>query len=829
MLDIWTQPSGYTWTTNQFGFDSGATYFDEKTTVFDPGPIVERVNLTLPLPIRQQVTGVTYKLISGSLPPGITIQGTNLRGIPYGVIRDTTYTFCIRASNGTDISDRTFSITVVTAGPPEFKTPAGFLPVGNNNKPFILNNNFLNYKLSAIDPDGLGLTYFISSGNGNLPPGVELLPDGTLTGYVNPILAIEQPVGNSGQYDNDLYDSTFYDYASRSSNGFDSYLFDSKIFDFATATLPPRSINQRYDFIVTVASEAGKTSRRKFSILVVSPDLLTADDTIIKDDTTLLSADVTPLEQPVFVTDSNLGLYRANNYTLIEIDTFTNLTTTIDPVFVLSSGSLPPGMTFNPVGPKVYIAGNVPFQAAISKQYTFTITATRTLKDIQPAVSSRTFTVTMLGEVNNKITWTTNNDLGAIPANYISNLSVIATAEDSNAVLLYKLNLQNKENGLPPGLTLDISGEITGKVNQFGVPNIVRTTTFENGAWYLDRHYTTIDSSHQYDILGARGLILFDAATTATTFDNSTTSFDRTYTFTITATDQYGYAVNDRQFKLRVDTPNQVLYSNIRTQPFLKLSQRDTFSAFINDPTIFTIGNVYRPADPNFGVRNDLAMLVYAGIESKSAEAFVGAMGLNHKRKRFHFGSISKAIAKENGNTIYEVIYVNMIDPLENNGNSLPHVIKALNPDPLLVSADISNAIWTGSNDSEPYLDRPLEQITADSNAFAASDRNPVKYYPNSISNWQSNLETVGLVQRNYLPIWMRSIQPGSKQELGFKLAVPLCYCKPGTADKIILNIKHSGFDFKSLDYTVDRYIIDSVEGYSSDKYLVFRNDRITV
>jgi hypothetical protein len=75
----------------------------------------------------------------------------------------------------------------------------------------------------------------------------------------------------------------------------------------------------------------------------------------------------------------------------------------------------------------------------------------------------------------------------------------------------------------------------------------------------------------------------------------------------------------------------------------------------------------------------------------------------------------------------------------------------------------------------------------------------------------------------------MRSIQPGSKQELDFQLAVPLCYCKVGYADDIILNIKYSGFDFKLLDFTADRYIIDLVEGELGDKYLVFKNDRITV
>jgi hypothetical protein len=75
----------------------------------------------------------------------------------------------------------------------------------------------------------------------------------------------------------------------------------------------------------------------------------------------------------------------------------------------------------------------------------------------------------------------------------------------------------------------------------------------------------------------------------------------------------------------------------------------------------------------------------------------------------------------------------------------------------------------------------------------------------------------------------MRSIQPGTRQELDFQLAVPLCYCKVGTADDIMLNIKFSGFDFKLLDYTADRYIIDVVGDEIGDKYLVFRNDRITV
>ena len=75
----------------------------------------------------------------------------------------------------------------------------------------------------------------------------------------------------------------------------------------------------------------------------------------------------------------------------------------------------------------------------------------------------------------------------------------------------------------------------------------------------------------------------------------------------------------------------------------------------------------------------------------------------------------------------------------------------------------------------------------------------------------------------------MRSIQPGYLTELDYVLAMPLCFCKPGTADDLILNIKHSDFDFKLLDFTVDRYIIDAVTGNNNDKYLAFTKDRTTV
>ena len=101
--------------------------------------------------------------------------------------------------------------------------------------------------------------------------------------------------------------------------------------------------------------------------------------------------------------------------------------------------------------------------------------------------------------------------------------------------------------------------------------------------------------------------------------------------------------------------------------------------------------------------------------------------------------------------------------------------------------------------------------------------------FPSSISLWRKRIKELGLRQPNYLPLWMRTVQDGSVQELGYVPAVPLCYCKPGTAEVILDNIKYSGFDFQQIDYEIDRYIIDQVSDYTGDKYFIFRNDRTTI
>jgi hypothetical protein len=357
---------------------------------------------------------------------------------------------------------------------------------------------------------------------------------------------------------------------------------------------------------------------------------------------------------------------------------------------------------------------------------------------------------------------------------------------------------------LPPGLTFSGDGEILGVPNQF---------------------FNSIDHNP--------GLITFDFR--STTFDQNTTTYDRSYTFTIQASDQYVYSAINKTFTVTVTTPNTTVYNNIVARPFLVPNQRTTWNSFINNSAVFTPSSVYRPNDSNFGIQTSLTMLVYAGIQNTATAAYMSVLNLNNKKKRFQFGSLEKAVAVDpiSNSTVYEVIYIQMVDPLEPNGKHLPLSIKTASNSSDTITVDnglnfYENDIYT-LNLNAPTSERPDYLITVDSTGYEASNPNTDTYFPSSITNWQERLSAVGLSERNYLPLWMRSIQDGQKAQLGYVLAVPLCFCKPGTADTILKNIKFNGFDFSQLDYTIDRYTITSLSGYSNDKYLIFKDNRITV
>jgi hypothetical protein len=771
---------------------------------YNLGSHVEGTSVDILLPINVQ-TGVTFTVISGLLPSGLAIRylggSWKLLGTPFLTTNNTDFSFCIRASNGVGISDRTFKMVVYTTGLPEFITDAGELPVGIGGQYYVMDNSFISFQLDGFDYNdttGQPLRYYIADNDGTLPPGVTLNSNGLISGFIKPVLQISIGDG-SGNFDESLFDKVGFDFGKTPTNGYDSFAYDNVFYDYNDLTTSPQSLSANYQFRVTLTDGVSST-QRVFRIYVAGSDEFRADSTTQSGQAGDFNASSSFIRTPVWITSSNLGVFRANNYITIPMAMYDDDSVVFG---IQDATKLPPGLQFDPNGGDLY--GVVPYQPSVSKSYSFTLTATRYEED-EFVTATKTFTLVVLGDVTSQILWSTPSDLGSIPANYVSTLSVFAISTVPNTTVSYVIS----DGVLPNGLSLNPDGEIIGTPVQYYDP-----------------------------VNNIKGLTTIDGRTT--TFDNNTVTFDHVYIFSITAQDQYGYSDVTRKFKLTIATPNTTSYSNVTAKPLLIPGQRLLWKDFINNSTIFPSSSIYRPNDPNFGLRTDLTMLVYAGIETELAAAYVGAMGLGVKKKRFQFGSIKTAVATDTvtDQNVYEVVYVQMIDPSEPDGKHLPLSITVANPTSQVVSTDASNSIWsTNLADliaDAPNASRPVYNVTADSTGYTAGNPRTDTYYPNSITNWQQRLSGVGLNERNYLPLWMRSIPVGEKEELGYVLCVPLCFCKVGTSETIVTNIKKlSGFDFKSIDFTIDRFTITAVlnssnEVVQSDKYLVFRNDRITV
>jgi hypothetical protein len=126
---------------------------------------------------------------------------------------------------------------------------------------------------------------------------------------------------------------------------------------------------------------------------------------------------------------------------------------------------------------------------------------------------------------------------------------------------------------------------------------------------------------------------------------------------------------------------------------------------------------------------------------------------------------------------------------------------------------------------AEPYRFRPITNtLKVDSSAVKVSQDNDNTKYISNLRNMRDRISETGVTERDFLPLWMRTTQESSVQELGYTSAIPIVYCQAGQADQIMLNIKNNNFNFKTIDFDIDRYIIDSTTGSSNDQYILFAN-----
>jgi hypothetical protein len=795
------------------------------------GIIVERVTIDIILNATSDVGPIQYSLIAGRLPRGLRLSGNSIKGSPTEVRKFTESRFVIRADDGIDIEDRTFSLSVDGGDIPTWITREGFLKVGDGNAYFVLDNAYVEFQLEADDTDlnaGDVLEYYLAPMGGELPPGLSLSKDGVISGFTDPVFAIDYQENTTGAYDTAGFDIVPLDVATARTNGYDSFFYDVTTFDYSENSKAPRRLSRFYTFIVSVTDGINEV-RRVFRIWVVTEEFLQADNTLLQVDTNLFQADNTGDRIPLWITESYLGRFRANNYVTIYLDVYDppSLSGNIS-YFLLetnpdgSPSLLPPGLELDTITGE--LAGRVPYQAAITKQYQFTMKAvnfpislssenynlvgdwvsTRTYvaneavryqgliyvclqehRNVVPidgpywnlgvATSEKTFTVDIIGEIESSIEWVSDSDRGSIKPNQPSRIFVEARS------LLYggKVVYEFVSGRLPPGLSLLSTGIIQGKVKQFA----------DSSGLGLTRFFDNNGSEITYN----------------TTFDGSDTSFDQKFVFKIKARDAANFAESIKEFSITVIANNTKTFANLYVKAFQSKNKRLEWYNFITNSNIFRTNEIYRYGDPNYGVQSELKVLVFAGIESVGAVRYIQAMSRNHYRKQLRFGDVTYAVAKdlETQVPVYEVIYVNVVDEYEKNGKSISNTVQ--------LSDTIESKVLVS-----------YDAIKIDSNIPLVSDSDHQRIFPNSFKNMRSRIKSIGERDREFLPLWMRSIQPDNFVETGYVKSLVLCYVAPGKSEGVISRIKSSGFDFKSIDFTADRYLIDVLDGEIEDKYLAY-------
>ena len=688
-------------------------------------------------------TAITYSVIAGSLPAGMQVTPAGLlTGTPAEVAKRTLYTFVVRATAGTTITDRTFSLDVQGSDAPVFTTASGQLQLDDSTSVglyWVIDGASVSLQMQATDSDtraGQVLVYEIVQGS--LPPGVTMSKTGLISGIVQ--LTDDQRYGERGGYD-------------ASQEDYDDVVYDR--------TVTSKSISKNFDFIVRV-SDGTSFIEQNNSIFVYSADFWRVSNTAITIDASEidgspLTMDLSANRRPVFRTGSNLGTFRHDNALVVKIDVEDFDPLQGDLEYSIQSGSLPAGVSIDINSGELY--GQLARQSAVEVDYTFTVRANRVVATGINVFTDQQFTMKVIGEIDIGIAFTTPTVVGTLKADIPSLLSIEAVAEETNRVLSYSVT----SGALPTGITLSEQGNLIG----------------------------AIDPSD---------------------FTDST----RAYTFTVTVSDQYQEAATSKEFTVNLDIPyTQTEYGNMSGHATSFIDQ-NIFYSIAQDPNINSVENIFRPEDSTFGMRVKPDMLMMSGLEAQTLTVFQQQMEQNHAAKTLYFGDIKTAVAKEGTDTKYEVVYIEIKDNLVNkSGNAVSSAIKLRDA----VVKPMLGPRASSMNATADYMDY---EVTTDGGLSFSTSGSKVRYanqlsadlgymetlYPNAVANMRSRMKSLGHKEWDYLPLWMKTTQSGDLAPLGYVMAVPICYCKPGTSGLVKKRIEDKQLNFKNIAFTIDRYVV---------------------
>jgi hypothetical protein len=471
-----------------------------------------------------------------------------LTGIPAEVSKRTRYTFVVRATAGTTITDRTFYLDIEGADAPTFTTASGQLQLDDSSRVglyWILDGSSLSFQIVATDTDtraGQSLVYEIVQGA--LPPGITISSTGLISGIVQ--LTEDERYGAQGGYAED----------------YDDFVYDRTLFSKS------RSIN--YDFIVRVSDSTSYVDQDN-SIFVYTADYWRVSNSEITVDMneiggSALTVDFSANRRPIFQTASDLGTFRHDNACVIKIDVEDFDPLQADLEYSIVSGAMPSGLSINIDSGEIY--GTLARQAAVETDYTFTIRANRVISTGVNVFTDQIFTLKVIGEIDIGITFTTPATIGTLTADIPSILSLSAVAEKTNRVLTYSLT----SGSLPTGITLSPQGNLIGTIDPSDFTDSTRAYTF------------TVTVSDQYQSLATSKEFTLNIDIPYTTIEygnmtgHSTSLIDQNIFYSVAQdpninSPEYIYRPEDTNFGMKLN-PEMLMMAGLQAQTLTIFQQQ---------------------------------------------------------------------------------------------------------------------------------------------------------------------------------------------------------------------------------------------------------------
>jgi hypothetical protein len=758
------------------------------------GTFPELEFFSMPLEVNNPTgSPVTFTFLSGELPPGLqVIKSGTLQGVPVvlnptAVGESRTYKFTIRAScqSPVVVVDRTFSFTVSNIVPPTITPETTQLAE-------IFDGTLINIQLEAIEANPVAvLTWSLVSGE--LPPGVTLSKSGLLTGFVgqqqNPATAGKVGFDAQGTQVAEPFTVTGNVITPNGTTALtteEPFLnpqqFEELPYDFTTAS----SSNRNYTFTVQVYDGAN-SDMQTYNIRVVAKSTWTTDNDINTVDDDFITVDADYKYNPIITTTvTSLPVVRQNSNIAFKFDAVDFYNSELE--WSSNITSILPELRLNPnTG---WLTGHIGLQQEYEHTYTFDVIASNVFTDgnsipITYSSDPLVCSLTVLGDINNKIVWNSPSHLGSMINGSVSEFAISAdfagnAAAATNVTVRYKLLHGFLANGAPAA-----NGPPTTSPNNYVIDpwtnDYYRSTRIG-----LPQGLNLLESGL---VVGRSSFIHFSLDNNSTTIDGKSTTFDSTHSFTVQAeavdsTNNKILVTGSKTFTITVDNLYEEPYENLYMKAFPTIEQRRLFRDIISDSSMFPDNIIYRLDDPNFGKAKEMKFLAMSGIAPSQLSTYANSMAKNHYDKTIKFSNVKTAIATDPNNNYavkYEVVYVDIIDPFNLDNSNVGIEVD-------LLTSNLSK----------------ITNMHYDPRGIAHS-----MLYPNTFDNMQTRVETIGYSAQGVIPDWMTSVQE-DKTVLGFKRALVLAYTKPGQSKTIAYRIKNRGIDFNVINFTIDRYQLDN-------------------